>query len=170
MRGRVLTLHLRQRLTPDERRRLQRALQVMPEEPEPPTQRIGGRVCHGEIAHPWTVRLAIRLGDFVCQQLSEQEGFRVDFKAAILDSGRNSTLIWWGLPEEVVVVPWEMDCAGPSFLISARPHPPIFRLPREERYPMEVPYRVSAGVLAGRSGSLRVWGLNRIQDRVLMMS
>jgi len=35
MRCRVLTLHLRQRLTPDERRRLQRVLQVMPEEEQP---------------------------------------------------------------------------------------------------------------------------------------
>lgn len=82
----------------------------------------------------------------------------MDFKAAILCIERSSSLIWWGLPGEVVAMPWEVDFERPSFMVSSLPHPPILHLPSAERYPMDVPYRVSAGMLAGRSGTLRVWG------------
>lgn len=170
MRGRILTPHLRQRLTPDERRKLRRALQVMPEEDPSPSCWIAGCVCHGERSHPWAVGLGMRLGDFVCRQLSCQEGFRVDFKAAILCIESSRTLIWWGSPGEVVAMPWDLDVAGSPFMVSSRPHPPILELPGSERYPMDVPYRVSAGILAGRSGYLRVSGRKTIRDEVLVMS
>lgn len=170
MGGRPLDPYTRERLTLRERRRLRRVLRLRPDESEPLARQIDGRTYRGTVTPPWAVGLAIHLGGFVCRQLSHQEGFRVDFKTAILRIEQRSTLIWWGLPGEVFAAPWEADWEGSSFLPSSRPHPPILALPCTERYPMDVAYRVSAGILAGRSGTLFLWGRDKIRDDVLVMS
>lgn len=170
MRGQVLTPELRQRLTDDEGRRLNIVLRRMPEEPDSPTRRIDGRHCHGEVPASWAVRIGIRAGDFVCMQLSRQEGYLIDFKAAILCFEFRSILMRWRIPGELVAEPWDLEPATPSLMVSPHPHPPILHLPEWEHYPMEVPYRVSAGILAGRSGHLLIERRNCIQDLVFIMS
>lgn len=172
MSWRVLTSELREQLTPTGRSRLRQALESRPTtgDEETPIHVIDRRTCRGEIPERWVVRLTIRLGDFVCHQLSRQEGFRVAFKSAIVASDRGKTILWWGLPGEVIAMPWRESWPIHGYSISSRAHPPFLELPDIEQYPMEVPYAISAGFLTGRLGILLVQRSGRIDDEVLMMS